>query len=93
MLQIGNHLYRIHSHFFYRESLEWRQMLDAPTDGGDHGTTDAPSPFTLNDVKGEDFDRFLWVIYNPYVRPLSCCPYSHVIPAIIQYMMLPLRHG
>lgn len=63
---IGNHLYRIHSYFFYRESLEWRQMLDAPTDGGDHGTTDAPSPFTLNDVKGEDFDRFLWVIYNPH---------------------------
>ncbi|KIK41699.1 hypothetical protein CY34DRAFT_805791 [Suillus luteus UH-Slu-Lm8-n1] len=62
---IGNHLYRIHSYFFYRESLVWRQMLDAPTDGGDHGTTDAPSPFTLDDVKSEDFERFLWVIYNP----------------------------
>ncbi|KAG2137431.1 uncharacterized protein EDB93DRAFT_1091189 [Suillus bovinus] len=62
---IGNYHYRIHSHFFYRESLIWRQMLDASPDGGEHGTTDAPSPFTLDDVKSEDFDRFLWVIYNP----------------------------
>lgn len=72
---IGNHLYRIHSFFFYRESLVWRQMLDAPPDGGDHGTADAPSPFTLDDVKSEDFDRFLWVIYNPkysiYDAPLE----------------------
>lgn len=62
---IGNHLYRIHSFFFYRESLEWRQMLDSPPNGGEHGTADAPSPFTLDDVKSEDFERFLWVIYNP----------------------------
>ncbi|KAG1815163.1 uncharacterized protein BJ212DRAFT_1273198 [Suillus subaureus] len=62
---IGNHLYRIHSFFFYRESLAWRQMLDTPPDGGEHGTADAPSPFTLDDVKSEDFERFLWVIYNP----------------------------
>jgi len=62
---IGNHHYRIHSFFFYRESLVWRQMLDASPDGGDHGTTDSPSPFTLDDVKSEDFERFLWVIYNP----------------------------
>lgn len=62
---IGNHLYRIHSFFFYRESLVWRQMLDAPHEGEEHGTTDAPSPFTFDDVKSEDFERFLWVIYNP----------------------------
>lgn len=62
---IGNHLFRIHSFFFYRESLVWRQMLDAPPNGGEHGTADAPSPFTLDDVKSEDFERFLWVIYNP----------------------------
>jgi hypothetical protein len=72
---IGNHLYRIHSYFFYRESLIWRQMLDAPPDGGEHGTADAPSPFTLDDVKSEDFERFLWAIYNPqysiYDAPLE----------------------
>lgn len=59
---IGNHLYRIHSYFFYRESLVWRQMLGESGDG-EHGTTDAP--VILDDVKSEDFDRFLWVIYNP----------------------------
>lgn len=62
---IGNHLYRIHSYFFYRESLVWRRMLEASPDGGEHGSTDAPSSFTFDDVKSEDFERFLWVIYNP----------------------------
>ncbi|KAG2146303.1 hypothetical protein DEU56DRAFT_731744 [Suillus clintonianus] len=62
---IGNHLYRIHSYFFYRESLVWRQKLDAPPDSGEHGSTDASAPYTLDDVKSEDFERFLWVIYNP----------------------------
>lgn len=68
-------------------------MLDASPDGGDHGTTDSPSPFTLDDVKSEDFERFLWVIYNPYVRSLGYCPYSHVIPANIHSTMLLSRHG
>ncbi|KAG1729708.1 hypothetical protein EDB19DRAFT_110073 [Suillus lakei] len=62
---IGNHQYRIHSFFFYRESLVWRQMLEAPPNSGERGSTDAPSSFTLDDVKSEDFERFLWVIYNP----------------------------
>ncbi|OAX40618.1 hypothetical protein K503DRAFT_714161 [Rhizopogon vinicolor AM-OR11-026] len=60
---VGNHLYRVHSYFFYRESLVWRQMLEGPADSEDHGPND--TPFTLDDVKSEDFERFLWVIYNP----------------------------
>jgi len=69
MFQVGNHLYRVHSYFFYRESLAWRQMLEAPADSEEHGSTD--TPFTFNDLKSEDFERFLWVIYNPCVPPLS----------------------
>jgi hypothetical protein len=49
-------------------------MLEEPVDGEEHRSTD--TPFTLDDVKNEDFEHFLWAIYNPYVPSLSCCPYS-----------------
>jgi hypothetical protein len=64
----------VHSYFFYRESLVWRQMLEEPVDGEEHRSTD--TPFTLDDVKNEDFEHFLWAIYNPCVPSPSCCPYS-----------------
>ncbi|KAG1741465.1 uncharacterized protein EDB91DRAFT_1052552 [Suillus paluster] len=63
---IGNYHYRVHSHFFYRESLVWRQMIGESPD--EHGPADA-APFNLEDVKNEDFERFLWVFYNPIYSP------------------------
>lgn len=63
---VENHLYRIHSYFFERESLFFRQkLLAGPSeDGEDHGSNDS-NHYTLDDVKSEDFARFLWVFYNP----------------------------
>ncbi|KAF9228487.1 hypothetical protein BS17DRAFT_813405 [Gyrodon lividus] len=69
---VENHLYRIHSYFFDRESLFFRQKFN-----GSHeevGSTDN-NAYTLEDVKSEDFARFLWVFYNPkyslYEAPLE----------------------
>ncbi|KAI6015582.1 hypothetical protein EDC04DRAFT_643805 [Pisolithus marmoratus] len=63
---VENHLYRIHSYFFERESLFFRQkLLAGPSgDGEDRGSNDT-NAYTLDDVKSEDFARFLWVFYNP----------------------------
>ncbi|KIK19275.1 hypothetical protein PISMIDRAFT_156766 [Pisolithus microcarpus 441] len=63
---VENHLYRIHSYFFERESLFFRQkLLAGPSeDGEDRGSSDS-NHYTLDDVKSEDFSRFLWVFYNP----------------------------
>jgi len=70
---VENHLYRIHSHFFHRESSFFRQRMDGP-DGNEPVSTELLR-YTLDDVKSEDFARFLWVFYNPkfslYEAPLE----------------------
>ncbi|KAL4068668.1 hypothetical protein V8B97DRAFT_1971031 [Scleroderma yunnanense] len=73
---VENHLYRIHSYFFERESLFFRQKLLAGTtdDTEERGSSDS-NAYSLEDVKSEDFSRFLWVFYNPkysiYEAPLE----------------------
>ncbi|KIJ65999.1 hypothetical protein HYDPIDRAFT_39147, partial [Hydnomerulius pinastri MD-312] len=72
---VENHLYRIHSYFFERESLFFRQKVTGSNDDGEErGSTDH-NAYTLEDVKSEDFARFLWVFYNPkyslYEAPLE----------------------
>ncbi|KAL4079128.1 hypothetical protein J3A83DRAFT_4086788 [Scleroderma citrinum] len=73
---VENHLYRIHSYFFERESLFFRQKLLAGTtdDTEERGSSDS-NAYSLDDVKSEDFSRFLWVFYNPkysiYEAPLE----------------------
>ncbi|OAX40220.1 hypothetical protein K503DRAFT_687947 [Rhizopogon vinicolor AM-OR11-026] len=70
---VDNHLYRIHSHFFERESLFFRQKFQS-AEGEERGSSDN-NAYTLDDVKSEDFARFLWVFYNPkyslYDAPLE----------------------
>ncbi|KAH0829112.1 hypothetical protein J3R83DRAFT_2579 [Lanmaoa asiatica] len=73
---VENHLYRIHSYFFERESLFFRQKVNNSNNSNDEerGSTDN-NAYTLEDVKSEDFARFLWVFYNPkysiYDAPLD----------------------
>ncbi|KAG9312167.1 hypothetical protein JVU11DRAFT_7458 [Chiua virens] len=73
---VENHLYRIHSYFFDRESLFFRQKFSTSDSGAEEGrgSTDS-NAYTLEDVKSEDFARFLWVFYNPkysvYEAPLE----------------------
>ncbi|KIJ05264.1 hypothetical protein PAXINDRAFT_21460 [Paxillus involutus ATCC 200175] len=70
---VENHLYRIHSHFFHRESSFFRQKMDGPN--GNEPVSTELLRYTLDDVKSEDFARFLWVFYNPkyslYEAPLE----------------------
>jgi len=77
---VENHLYRIHSYFFDRESLFFRQKFSSNNNNNNNpgneqpGSTDG-NAFTLEDTKSEDFARFLWVFYNPkyslYEAPLE----------------------
>ncbi|KIM59321.1 hypothetical protein SCLCIDRAFT_1028542 [Scleroderma citrinum Foug A] len=73
---VENHLYRIHSYFFDRESLFFRQkLLAGPAGDGEERPSNDSEAYTLEDVKSEDFARFLWVFYNPkysmYEAPLE----------------------
>jgi len=73
---VENHLYRIHSYFFERESLFFRNKFASASENGEDrlGATEE-APYSLEDVKSEDFARFLWVFYNPkygqYDAPLE----------------------
>lgn len=55
-------------YFFERESPIFRKQLADAAHGGHHriGMSDT-DPCVLHDVRTEDFSRFLWVFYNPYV--------------------------
>ncbi|KAI5988173.1 hypothetical protein EDD15DRAFT_1388803 [Pisolithus albus] len=61
--QAEKHLFRVHRHFFERESEFFSHYFTASeeADGTDN------KPFVL-DVKSEDFAKFLWVWYNPRYR-------------------------
>lgn len=66
--QVENYLFRVHRYFFVRESPYFRDKLPHPPPPGEHvqGANDH-NPFVLEDALSEDFARFLWVFYNPYV--------------------------
>ena len=57
----------MHSYFFERESAVFREKLAAPAAAGQprKGSSDT-NPFPLDDVRADDFSKFLWVFYNPY---------------------------
>lgn len=63
---MGNYLYRVHRYFFERESPFWRQRFSAPAPPGQppKGSSDS-NPYPLEETASLDFDRFLWVFYNP----------------------------
>ena len=64
--QVENTLFRVHRYFFVRESAYFRDKLPYPSPPGE--TTKGSSdnlPFVLDDVSKTDFERLLWVFYNP----------------------------
>ena len=66
--QVENYIFRVHRYFFERESAFFREKLNAapPPGQAPKGSSDG-NPFSLDDVREEDFARFLWVFYNPCV--------------------------
>ncbi len=59
-------LFRIHRYFLRRDSAHFRAKLPHPPSPGDSlkGSSDS-DPLILEDVLKVDFERFLWVFYNP----------------------------
>ncbi|KAH7928671.1 hypothetical protein BV22DRAFT_1030426 [Leucogyrophana mollusca] len=65
---VENYLFRVHRHFFERESVYFSQILAS---NGEDAVADFDADigaYTLHDVTSEDFARFLWVFYNPKYR-------------------------
>ncbi|KAF8622947.1 hypothetical protein AX15_006622 [Amanita polypyramis BW_CC] len=63
IVQAGDTLFRVHSYFFTRESLMFKQSLEAP-DEGRKGTSDS-NALVLENTTAEQFATFLWLFYNP----------------------------
>jgi len=64
--QVENYIFRVHRFFFTRDSAFFRDKLPHPPTPGEFskGSSDN-NPFILEDTLRVDFERFLWVFYNP----------------------------
>jgi hypothetical protein len=64
--QVEDTLFRIHRYFLTRDSAYFRSKLPHPPSPGDSskGSSDN-NPLPLEDALKVDFERFLWVFYNP----------------------------
>ncbi|KAK7057692.1 hypothetical protein R3P38DRAFT_2842519, partial [Favolaschia claudopus] len=61
-----NRMFRVHRYFFERESRFFREQLAIPaTPGALRLGSSEDSAVILDGVKSADFDRLLWVFYNP----------------------------
>ena len=69
--QVDINLFRVHRYFFTRDSAFFRDKLPHPPPPGEFtkGSSDN-NPLVLEDITIVDFERFLWVFYNPYVSLL-----------------------
>ncbi|KAH9067768.1 hypothetical protein EDB87DRAFT_38384 [Lactarius vividus] len=66
IFRVDNNLFRVHRYFFTRDSAFFRDKLPHPPPPGEFtkGSSDN-NPLILEDVTIIDFERFLWVFYNP----------------------------
>jgi len=66
VFRVENTLFRCHRYFFTRDSAYFREKLPHPPPPGEFtkGSSD-PNPFILEDTLKVDFERLLWVFYNP----------------------------
>ena len=64
--QVEDTLFRIHRYFLTRDSAYFRTQLPHPPSPGDSfkGSSDN-NPLVLEGALKVDFERFLWVFYNP----------------------------
>jgi len=69
---VENHLFRVHRHFFVRESAVFSDMLSipAPPDTVVEGDSD-DKPIVLDGVKSNDFRSLLWMWYDPGYKRIS----------------------
>ncbi|KZP10455.1 hypothetical protein FIBSPDRAFT_833449 [Athelia psychrophila] len=60
---VENTLYRVHRHFFVRQSPVFRDMLSVPSGSDKEEGLSDDAPIRLP-VESLDFERFLWLFYN-----------------------------
>ncbi|KAH9965391.1 hypothetical protein BC827DRAFT_1119379, partial [Russula dissimulans] len=67
VFRVENHLFRVHRYFFTRDSSSFREKLPHPPPPGEFtkGSSDS-NPFILEETFIVDFERLLWVFYNPH---------------------------
>jgi len=64
--QVEDTLFRVHRYFLIRESAYFRSKLSHPPSPGDSSTGSSDNnPLVLEDALKVEFERFLWVFYNP----------------------------
>jgi len=73
--QISDTVFRVHSYFFARDSKMFEKQLEAArnnceTNQARKGSNEDVA-IALNGCTVEQFEKFLWVFYNPYVGPLN----------------------
>lgn len=82
--QVDQTLFRVHSHFFIRESNYWKKELvglvpahkndvDEPLKKGGSRA----DRFEVKNVKSKEFAQLLWVFYNVYV--IDNCSIDHEV--------------
>jgi hypothetical protein len=66
ILRVEGYLFRVHRFFLTRDSAFFRDKLPHPPPPGDFtkGSSDS-NPIILEDASRVDFERLLWVFYNP----------------------------
>lgn len=62
-------MFRVHGFFFQRESSIFSKKLNPASPGQVKEGTNDNDPVVLEEVTPEEFEKFLWVFYNPYVPP------------------------
>ena len=69
LLQVEQTIFRVHGYFFTRESPKFRERMagvECARSGAHDGTTDRTA-VPVKDISAEDFSKFLWIFYDPYV--------------------------
>jgi len=65
-IEIDKTVFRVHSHFFTRDSQLFNAKFNpSATPGVPREGTSQNNPFRIRDVSVADFEKFLWVFYNP----------------------------
>ncbi|KAJ6524530.1 hypothetical protein B0H19DRAFT_972088 [Mycena capillaripes] len=57
--------FRVHRYFFDRDSAKFRALLASPSPGQPRQGSSHLTAVKLQDVPAKDFEKFLWVFYNP----------------------------
>lgn len=65
-LQVEKTLFRVHSHFFIRDSVMFNKLLQPSATAGSHFRKGSESNhIIITDVSSDDFATFLGVFYTP----------------------------